>query len=910
MASPISTTTPQTDRLGLLAEASKRGILPADKRGLYDEAVRRGLIPGVKSSDTSLSPPPYQEMGAAFQKGTKAVTSEIAEGIFQMRGRDHSINYGPGAGFATETALKEADNPEEAAAVLQKIYGKGNYGQDRGGNWWVRKNGQKVSVFGDNSSIWKRLNTSIRSQFPELAGMTVGEEIGGGIAGALGAESGPLDVGISAAGAAVGGAIGKGSQELWKWMTGTLRKTPKEEARTLEINAALSAAGTLGGRALTRMGGYMLRPKELPWIHVTPEMEERTAKALAQGMVPRIDQVTGAKTYRLFIMDQRLMHYVWGDPAVEKNVTALNEQLTKALEKSGVPADKVTDTLNQVIHKNVSVADLNESVVKAVNDYRTGIEKVASDASEKASKHLSKQLDVVDSMLANPKIPLAANVEADITAARQNFSNTAGGLYQVVDELAAGRKLVSTASIKDTIKSIEDTLPKTAEGKILGSQVETPVRSYLHDMTALPDRITLSDAQRIRSSLLQLTRDPGLTPGVGWHELQQITSSVTKSIDEVALNPLDKPVIDALDVANTYYRDGIARFEEVTANRLVKEAGQTGAIDPEMVMRAIIRPGRISQAKRIMQFLRPDTQHQLARDYFQSILQNASDPLNPGSIVGSRLLRYVNQNADMMRTILGGDATSKMQTLAKNMAAFDGKIPVSELGSDGAAQAVKNALEKQAAVDSFMKENYLRALAKPGLDQDRAIDYIIRPGHIDKLRNAISIFGHDSATMKLVRQKLMAKILESSIGTSSDPAEQLFAGNALKDTLHQYGRDYLEEAYGKEMADDLFRLGDTVALISSKPKIGGAVGFVAGVGIMLHPLRHIGKLVGMHILNELMSKPVFLKWLIFGFKGDSMAIRTVNQMVRQAVNMAAQGSAPNTAETPPGDQKQPLAYGQ
>lgn len=113
----------------------------------------------------------------------------------------------------------------------------------------------------------------------------------------------------------------------------------------------------------------------------------------------------------------------------------------------------------------------------------------------------------------------------------------------------------------------------------------------------------------------------------------------------------------------------------------------------------------------------------------------------------------------------------------------------------------------------------------------------------------------------------------------------------------------MEEAFGKEMADDLFKLGDTVALISAKPSFGAAVGMVAGVSTMLHPLHHVGRLIDTAVMGKLMSSPAFIKWLIFGIKGNSMAIKTVNQLVRQAVNLAAQGSVPNSSEDTPAEQR-------
>ena len=917
------------DKLALMVEAKRRGILPANKQGLYDEALRRGLLPGVKATDSGTSPAPFKEIGSELAAGARTTAGEVEQGLHDLEGRDRSVDYSKGAGYTTELGLKEADNPAEARAVLEKIYGKGNAGQDRAGNWWIKKGGKKISVYGDDSGLLKRAATSAQSEAPTMAGMTTGEMIGGGLGTAAGVESGPGALATGTFGAILGGELGKGMQDFWKWTQGTLRKSPSEEISTLKDVGIATTLGTLGGRALTRLGGYLLRPKEIPWIHVTPEMEDRVIKTTGLGMVPRIDQATGGKTYRLFIMDQRLMHYIWGDPNVVKNVEALNRQLEINLKKAGVPADKIQPTMDHIIKRDVPTTDINHDIVKAVNEYREGIERTAGDGAKTATKALDQDFIKINKSLIDPKVNLSDAVEGDIARARKDFGTTSGGLYQTADELAGGRKLVESSDIKAAVNAIIEKIPKTEGtppvekyvrdakgflrkqvtpgegGRMLGTQVESPVMAYIKDMLKLPDKITLADASRIRSSLLALTRDPGLTPGVGWRELNQIASSVDVSIDKVALNAEDKPVIDALHTANDYYKRGIAKFEDVTANRLVKEAGQRGAVEPEMVMNTIIRPGKVAQAQRIMKLLQPDTQHQLARDYWQSIIQRTTNPAMPDKLNGKGLLSFVNkkENAEMMRAVLGNDVYDKMVTLAKNTAGLDESIPISELGSDGGAAAVKAALKAKKAVDSFMDEHYLRSLAKPGPNTDTAFNFVTEEGHVERLKAAMTLFGKDSPIAGQIRQKLMAKILSSSVAVSNDPAEQLFAGNALKNTLTKYGREFLTEAYGEDMTNDLFTLADTVATISGKPTTGGAVGFVAGVHIMLSPLKHIGTLVGAGIMNKAMASPIFIKWLILGFKGDNMAIKTVNQMMRQLVNLAAQGAVPNTSEESPADQK-------
>ena len=70
------------DQLGLIQEAAKRGILPADKKPLYDEAVKRGLI------KTAAEPEKQSFLGSALQPFAnvpKDISSEFQSGMDTVR---------------------------------------------------------------------------------------------------------------------------------------------------------------------------------------------------------------------------------------------------------------------------------------------------------------------------------------------------------------------------------------------------------------------------------------------------------------------------------------------------------------------------------------------------------------------------------------------------------------------------------------------------------------------------------------------------------------------------------------------------------------------------------------------------------------------------------------------------------
>src|SRR5215472_12083774 len=62
-----------------------------------------------------------------------------------LRGRelaaqaDADIDYETGAPINIRAQVQSADNPNEVYKALERRYGRGNFGQDRFGQWWVNE---------------------------------------------------------------------------------------------------------------------------------------------------------------------------------------------------------------------------------------------------------------------------------------------------------------------------------------------------------------------------------------------------------------------------------------------------------------------------------------------------------------------------------------------------------------------------------------------------------------------------------------------------------------------------------------------------------------------------------------------------------------------------------------------------
>lgn len=831
--------------------------------------------------------------------------------------RDPDVDYGPGLGFETEQAVKRAD-PADIPLVLENRYGTGAAKKDPAGNWYVDVAGKKTAVFGDQSPFARRAATSTLSIAPETAGMAAGAAGGATVGAAIGGPAAPITAPVGAlVGAGLGGAGGRAASDFYNYLTGDFGGTAEREAQSLAQEGVWSATGEVGVRGLSMLGRVAMAPKKIPWVHVSPQIESLTDEMLARGLTPTVEQATGGETYRIFMMHQKLVQYMWGDPVIKKNIGNLNKQLVDKLTAAGVPPGQTDAALRAIIQRDIPKTQANEAITKAVEDYQNSLNTIAEGATTKAKSALDDQFKRLDQQIADPRIDLSTAVDNDITAARETFRNQSGLQAQLVDELAGGQPLVDTGSIKSAAQDVLDALPKTQgtpaqrvvvppsqqmgwhvqttparPGTPLGVTAETPTMAYIRDMQKLAPRISVGDAQRIRSTLLTLTRDPGLTPGIGNRELNMIRDGVDTAIDGLATT--DPAVLRALRNFNQFYKDGIVKFQDVLANRLVKEAGQSGSIEPEKVLNTIVRNGKVAQANRIMNLLTPQTRQQLGRDYFTDIIDRASDPADPGKLLGRRLLNTVSSERGMIEAVLGKDAFTKLRQLATNAADFDGKLPVDQLNPDTVGYFIKTMKAAQSARDAFMSENYLSVLANPKSPlRDEALAFVAKPtGNASRLSRVLALPGADTTIAPILRPTVMQDILSHSVAISKmRPGEQIFSGPELKNELQRYGREYLSTLFGKDTGEDLYRLGDVVNAISREYP-SHMVGFVKGAGIMLAPFttKHLPILIHGLIANQLMGTQTFIKWLIKGYEGDSTAMRIAAQISKNMVRAGEQAA--------------------
>jgi len=370
---------------------------------------------------------------------------------------------------------------------------------------------------------------------------------------------------------------------------------------------------------------------------------------------------------------------------------------------------------------------------KAIHQYITGLKK-------RAGPHTASLKDV------------GIDVSKSIKESRRTFGNRASELYGAVDDLAGDRTIIPTASLKTKVNNLITGLPKSADGKIVLTDKQT-IRS-LNEILNLPDSLTVKQMQAVRGRFFDAMHSTNpVVPGVDNRMARQIYKAASSTFDDAAKLG-DDEAIQALKVANRYYRVGIRKFDDHLIARIVKEPSEAGSIDPDAVVNAVF--GKTGSASKI-----------------------------------SRVSRVV-----------------------------------------------------------------------------------------------------DPQVWSQVRHKAMDKVLSPMVDDISDPIQTIFNGKAFLKTLNTYERSQLDAMFGKEMTDDLFKLGRVVNLVSSKTH--GMSGGLVTAYIALHPLKHLGTLAKMNVLSRVLSSPTGLKWFTTGLSAPKTraGAEAVTRLTAMMTTMAEDETGP------------------
>lgn len=489
----------------------------------------------------------------------------LREAFSTVERRDPGIDYSSGlddAGF--RAGFSRMSDDEEKSSYLDKNIGKGLWGKDSFGAYFIKPEG--MAKFGKTATKPVSLDEQ-RSTGYDVADWA-GDALpiaGGVIGGTLGARGGPLG---AIAGAGLGTVIAKSADEVAKNLQGYRKRPATEIGTDIAAEGALSALGEGAFQVLRPIAKWFMGPGA---SRMTPERAALAKEAKDQGFHVRPGQVTDAP---LLSRWEGMVQNIFGDLYGEQNRKAAMSRMG-ALQAGAGPSPGM------------------EAAGKALSDsLRT--ERV------KFGEEMSRRYAQIDREIAEPFIP--------------------------------------TQPLKKVAQEIMDTMPKDAEGNIILASKET--QQFLNSVLNAPQHWTAAQMQQARTILREASEADNLVPGISKHHARLLRAKADEAFTDAAspanaaLVGVDagkaKGAIDKLRSTDADYRVGIRKFSNPVASRITRDATQTGAVDPDMVVEYVIKPGHAVRAREIKKAVEPGVWDQVkaahAEDLLKGIVRETDDP--------------------------------------------------------------------------------------------------------------------------------------------------------------------------------------------------------------------------------------------------------------------------------------------
>ena len=869
-----------------------------------------------------------------FEAGTSAdlFGGPKGESIYGPTAMEPGYDYYSGVPDAgVRYDLSRGDNKEEQAAALEKKFGK-NVFQDKFGNWLVKPEGFKQA----GMKVPEKATAVIpkggdRRSMADYAGGLI--PVAGGVAAAALA---PATGGTSLAiGAGMAGAAGtKALDEIIKMIQGFHRKTTEETVSEPAKEGLMFGAGDIGGRALVGAKG-LIAGGASPMSSAASK--ESFKDAAAHGYTPSLSQAIPG--LRLMSREQTMAHRVFSDPAVTKNVEALTKEIEGFLKKSGTPEAEMPEAMQRIVTASTKDEKFGKLIVQTLQRTRSGMELEAKKSREQAKASLSQTFGQVEKVISDKGFD-SNIVKQSVADAQAKFSETAANEYGVLDQIA-GEPIVLTQPLKDAAAIIEK---RRQEG---GNIISDEVGSLIKRIKAMPEKVTVRGMQYDRSRFGEAWYPMGPLKGMSDAERAMIYNatndafSATRLDLERAANPKEieqriiagRPknesklilpekftkeqeaarttvhpdelaaavsgenamrtragsILKQMKEVDTWYGDNIKKFENVQAQALLKTAGERGAVDPGQVVDYLIKPGKGEQLGRVLKLLTPEARQNLAGAHFKSLMKESSDV---GGEVNSKALRKrVTEMGPMLEQVYGKSDAALIRKYSDMLAAYNGHLNPRELGGTHFAQILENAVRKEQAVESFMKDNYLSELSKGGAEATKAVDYIVQPNHPERARQAVKFFGENSKEVQNIRQQTLQRMFSEMFLTEqrggAKTTAEFISGKELQKVMKEYGNPTMEAVFGKQTLNDLTKFASRIEYVTRK---GGAAGELVSSNLALNWWKHKAKLLTIYATSNVMARPGFMKYMVLGMdEPTSAAGRAANKMVNEALMDAARG---------------------
>lgn len=406
--------------------------------------------------------------------------------------RDPGIDYATGVkNAAFRAAFSRMDNEAEKAQFLDRSIGKGRWGQDSFGAYYINPEGLRTLGIKSDLPVSIDEQTTSRYDLADIAGdapAIAGATAGGLAATGLGA---PAAAGVAGLGAAGGAAI----DEIVKNFQGDQVKSAGDVATKLGKEFALGSVGEGVARGIAGATKLATAPHA---GRMTPEKRELAASAVEQGFKVRPGTLTDAPILGRW---EGMIRQIFGD---------FHEQANRKAAKQG--AERLTSAAGQSVGKEGT----GEALVGSIRKQRIRFSEVMGER--------YKQID--DLVGGQPIVPLDA------------VKQRARDILEVMPKTESGAVVGGKDKLlKEVLEMPENITVREAQ------RLRTMFREAAESPDLLPD-VAKHDARELKKSV-----DLAFENAKSRTDVSAQAINMLRSADQAyakGVQQFDKPVVKAI----------------------------------------------------------------------------------------------------------------------------------------------------------------------------------------------------------------------------------------------------------------------------------------------------------------------------------------------------------------------------
>ncbi|MEW9838000.1 hypothetical protein [Mesorhizobium marinum] len=189
--------------------------------------------------------------------------------------------------------------------------------------------------------------------------------------------------------------------------------------------------------------------------------------------------------------------------------------------------------------------------------------------------------------------------------ARQEFQDEARRLYDIARAAPGGRDaIVDMGPVRQQVDRIRAALPPSAAGGPSTEFAPQGLNRLLGGVDDIADRMTLEQARQMRSLVTDALDDQNVLPGVPERYLNELRHALSRAIDGSVDAVQDPTLRNALNAANTYYRENVDRFSRKGVAETYRPDTSRGYVEDNNLVSRLLsgrgKPGVIRETRDLM----------------------------------------------------------------------------------------------------------------------------------------------------------------------------------------------------------------------------------------------------------------------------------------------------------------------